>query len=141
MIGGTAIRIQLSMKDGVRFSGSTRGPRLKIGLLVVATLVVGLFILKPLYRLGKGWRARQLSRQAESFIAAGRWEDAVPKARAAYQLMPDEPAALRAVAQLQSDTGEASAATARRALFGRWKMHHSMPVRSLLPNCSASPSP
>ena len=84
--------------------------RLKIGLLVVATLVVGLFILKPLYRLGKGWRARQLSRQAESFIAAGRWEDAVPKARAAYQLMPDEPAALRAVAQLQSATGDASAA-------------------------------
>ena len=35
---------------------------------------------------------------------------------------------------------EASAATGRRALFGRWKMRHSILVRSFQQNCSASPS-
>jgi len=53
--------------------------------------------------------ARQLSRQAESFIAAGRWEDAVPKARG-LPIDAREPTALRAVAQLQSATGDVSAA-------------------------------
>jgi len=84
--------------------------RLSIGLVVAAAVLLGIFTIKPLYRLGKGWRARQLSLEAEGFITAGRWEDATLKARAAYQLMPDEPAAIRAIAHLQSATGDMSAA-------------------------------
>lgn len=74
-------------------------------VLAAGLIIVGMVTFKPIYRVGKGWRARQLSQQAEAFIATERWDDAMAKARAAYQLKPDEPAAVRAVARLQSAAG------------------------------------
>ena len=68
------------------------------------------FEFKPIYRAGKGWRARQLAAQAEALTVQEKWPDALAKARAAYQLMPGEPAAIRAVARLQNAAGNAPAA-------------------------------
>lgn len=78
--------------------------------LVLLGLAAAALALKPLYRAGKNWRSRQLSVQAEGFISAGKWEEAAGQARAAYQLSPEEPAALRAVAHLQGATGHPSEA-------------------------------
>ena len=68
------------------------------------------FEFKPAYRAAKGWRARQLAGQAEALTAQEKWPDAAAKAGAAYKLMPNEPAAIRAVAHLQNAGGNATAA-------------------------------
>ena len=65
-----------------------------------------------LYKIGKAWRARQLSHQAEDLILSERWEEAASKARVAYQLKIDEPDAIRAVAHLQSASGHPGEALA-----------------------------
>src|SRR5438067_12118167 len=64
----------------------------------------------PIYRAIKGWRARQLARGAEEFVSKQAWQDATSKARSAYQLKPDEPAAIRAVAHIERATGHPSGA-------------------------------
>ena len=68
------------------------------------------FEFKPVYRAAKGWRARQLAAAAEGLTAEEKWTEAGAKAGAAYRLMPNEPAAIRAVAHLQNVTGHAAAA-------------------------------
>ena len=82
---------------------------LAAGLCAVAALALA-FEAKPVYRAVKGWRARQMAQQAEALTAQEKWPAALGKARAAYQLMPDEPAAMRAVAHLQNATGNPAAA-------------------------------
>src|SRR5258708_30055461 len=77
---------------------------------IAATLVLVAAAVRPVYRWGKAWRGRALAAEAEPLIEAGKWEDAVSKARAAYQLAPDEPATLRALAHLYSRVGAATAA-------------------------------
>ena len=79
------------------------------GFCAVAALVLA-FEFKPVYRAVKGWRARHLAAQAEALTAQEKWPEALAKARAAYQLQPGEPAAIRAVAHLQNAAGNAAAA-------------------------------
>ena len=79
------------------------------GFCALAGLVLA-FEFKPVYRAVKGWRARHLAAQAEDLTGQEKWTDALAKARAAYQLQPGEPAAIRAVAHLQNAAGNAAAA-------------------------------
>jgi len=86
------------------------GKRFRTRLIIIATVLLLLLAAliggKPIYHWGKRWRARQLAAQAEAALDAGRWEEASGKARAAYQLTVEEPAALRAVARVEGTTGQ-----------------------------------
>jgi tetratricopeptide (TPR) repeat protein len=70
------------------------------------------FSAKPLYREGKAWRARRLSLEVERYVGEGRVEEAMERARRAYQLKPDEPAAMRAVARVEGAAGRQPSAIA-----------------------------
>jgi predicted Zn-dependent protease len=80
---------------------------------------------KPIYRAGKGWRARHLAADAEVLMTEEKWADALTKVKAAYQLEPDEPEAMRAVAHFQNATGNAAAA------LSFWKQLDELKVLSL----------
>src|SRR5687767_13048354 len=80
-----------------------------LGFGIIIAILVTLYA-RPLYKAGKAWRARQLAGQAEKFLLEENWTEAAQKAQAGYQLKPDEPATIRAVARLQSLTGHATEA-------------------------------
>jgi hypothetical protein len=82
-----------------------RRKRMIIIASIILALIAGGVAARPVYRWVKAWRARQLAAQAEVAIKAGNLEEALSKARAAYQLSVDEPASLRAVAQVDSAAG------------------------------------
>ena len=91
-----------SDKQPVVKSGKpTAWVRVLVWVLVAGVLLGTLLLAKPLYREGKAWRARRLSLQVEQLVGEGRLEEAMEKARAAYQLKPDEPASIRAVAWVE----------------------------------------
>src|SRR6266446_7258062 len=81
------------------------------GVLVV---VIGAVVVefKPLYGLVKGWRARRLVEKVETEIRDEKLRDAMNHAQAAYQLKPDEPKAMRAVARLNGLIGRPAKAVA-----------------------------
>lgn len=68
-------------------------------LLLLATL---LLLARPTRHAIKAWQARRHARQAYEFIATQKWNDAQKEATAAYQLAPNEPEAIRAVARFLS---------------------------------------
>lgn len=80
-------------------------------VLLILVIAAGIGF-NPAYRFAKKWRSRQLARHAEAFIIQEKWTEAVAKARSAYQLQPDEPAAIRAVAHLESASGHPNTAIA-----------------------------
>jgi predicted Zn-dependent protease len=87
-----------------------------ISFSILAVLLVVLAIqARPLYRAIKGWRARALAGEVDELIAKDQFEAAAEKARAAYQLKPDEPAAVRALARLSSLSGNSAGA------IGYWR--------------------
>lgn len=92
-------------------AGKKRRRRRLVAAGVAAVVALGLALAaKPIYRAVKGWRARQMAQAAEALTGQEKWADALAKARAAYQLRPEEPAAIRAVAHLQNAAGNAAAA-------------------------------
>ncbi len=92
-------------------AGKKRRRRRLVAAGVAAVVAVGLAVAaKPSYRAVKGWRARQMALAAEALTGQEKWADALAKARAAYQLRPEEPAAIRAVAHLQNAVGNPAAA-------------------------------
>ncbi len=80
-----------------------RRRRLLIGA-IVPLLVVALVVIfaRPAAHAIKAWQARRHARQAFALIEAEKWSEAQREATAAYQLWPNEPEALRAVARLLS---------------------------------------
>lgn len=78
---------------------------LKIAACLGVLLILGIVFAPNLYRVGKSWRVRQLTQQAEELIKLEKWEEASAKAQAAYQLKIDEPAAVRTAAHLKRATG------------------------------------
>ena len=60
-------------------------------------------------------RRRRLATKAEAYLRAGNWQEATVKARDAYFIKPNEPAAIRMVARVQGRTGHFTAAA------GLWK--------------------
>jgi hypothetical protein len=81
-----------------------------IGALLLIGVIAAGTQSKALYGMFKGWRARTLAQKVETLIDSREWQAAAEKAQAAYQLSPTEPAAIRAVARLQSSAGRGSAA-------------------------------
>ena len=63
-----------------------------------------------LYNWVQGVRSRRMAVKAEAEILGGNLEEAVNKARLAYQTKPDEPAAIRIAARVQRLTGQAAGA-------------------------------
>ena len=58
----------------------------------------------------QGFRSRRMAAKAEAEILGGNLEEAVIKARTAYQTKPDEPTAIRIAAKVQRLTGQSAAA-------------------------------
>ncbi len=100
----------------------THRPRIILGLALVVLIGVG-FSAKPVYRAGKGWRSRQLARQAQALMTAEKWEEASRKARAAFQLKPNEPETIRAAGRLESLSGRHANA------LGFWKQLEELKAR------------
>ncbi len=84
--------------------------RLLIVLAVALALVLGaVFGGRPVMHAIKAWQARRHAQSAFAFLEKEQWNDARKEATAAYQLWPDEPEAIRAVARFLSRTRQAQA--------------------------------
>ena len=68
--------------------------------LLVAVVPVAFISLKPAYGSFRAWRAERLTVAAEQMIAAGRWDEALNKASAAYGLASRAPRTVRLVATI-----------------------------------------
>lgn len=80
-----------------------RRRRVIVGALALLLLIAAAFLLaRPTARAIKDWQARRHASKAMRLIAAQDWEAAQTEAIAAYQLAPNEPAALRATARFLS---------------------------------------
>ncbi|MEY2502817.1 MAG: hypothetical protein QOI07_3151 [Verrucomicrobiota bacterium] len=83
-------------------------------LVIVATallvLVLGaVFGARPVAHAVKAWQSRRHAGEAFSLMEKEQWNDARKEATAAYQLWPDEPQAIRAVARFLSRTRQPQA--------------------------------
>ena len=90
-----------------------RKRRRTLAIVAAAVLVIfgaAMFEIKPALAEISAWRARRFAAKAEIDLAAENWQPAQVKAQVAYRIRPDEPAAIRAVARLQSLTGNSAAA-------------------------------
>lgn len=77
---------------------------------VLVVFAAAMFEMQPALEEIRRWRARRYAAKAEVDMAAESWQSAQLKAHMAYQIRPDEPAAIRTVARLQSFTGNSSSA-------------------------------
>jgi hypothetical protein len=68
-------------------------------LVLVLAILFGFFGRRPAGHAIRGWQARRHAQKAFAFIDKEQWDDARSEAMAAYQLSPDQPEALRAVAR------------------------------------------
>lgn len=87
---------------------SSEGNRHRWRVLVwlgLPLVLASFFFARPAYHGLKSWRARQLAAQAERLLSAQQWSAAGEKAQAAFLIGPREPAAIRAVAQLETAAG------------------------------------
>lgn len=80
-----------------------------------------MFEMKPALIEISRWRSRRYAAKAELDLAAENWQPAQVKARMAYQIRPDEPAAIRAVARLESLTGNTTTAVQFWAILKKAK--------------------
>src|ERR1051326_4779790 len=80
--------------------------------LIIAGIIVALFALlllivgRPVAHALRAWQARRHARHAFTLIDQRKWSEARSEAIAAYQLTPNEPESLRAVARLLSRVGQ-----------------------------------
>jgi hypothetical protein len=76
-------------------------------VLLLLLVIVGIFFGgRPASHAIKAWQARRHAAKAFVFLEEQKWNDARAEATAAYQLRPNEPQALRAVARYLSRTGQ-----------------------------------
>ncbi len=68
-------------------------------VVLVLAILFGIFGRRPAGNAIKAWQARRHAQKAFDFINKEQWDDARSEAMAAYQLSPDQPEALRAVAR------------------------------------------
>lgn len=86
--------------------------RRRILVSVIVLVVVGLGVLFgtwPVLHRVKAWQARRHAATAFALMEKEQWNDARKEATAAYQLWPNEPQAIRAVARFLSRTRQAQA--------------------------------
>ena len=83
-------------------------------LAIVGFLLTGVCVIaveyRTLYEWVQGVRSRRMAVKAEAEILSGNLDEAVNKARIAYQTKPDEPAAIRIAARVQRLAGQSAAA-------------------------------
>jgi len=89
-----------------------RRTALVLGVWIFVVLGAALFEIKPALREISFWRSRRYATKAEVDLSAENWQSAQLKASLAYQIQPEEPTAIRAVARLQSLTGNSAGALA-----------------------------
>jgi hypothetical protein len=68
-------------------------------LVLVFAILFGIFGRRPAGQAIRAWQARRHAQKAFAFINKEQWDDARSEAMAAFQLSPDQPDALRAVAR------------------------------------------
>ena len=68
-------------------------------VVLVLAILFGVFGRRPTGRAIRGWQAQRHAKKAFAFINKEQWDDARSEAMAAFQLSPDQPEALRAVAR------------------------------------------
>src|ERR1700758_4965309 len=73
------------------------------GLFLLAMAVL---VAKPARKAILSWQARRHAQRAFTFIDQQKWREARDEATAAYQLQPNEPQAVRAVARFLSRAGQ-----------------------------------
>jgi hypothetical protein len=84
--------------------------RLFLALALVLALLLGAaFGGRPAMHAIKAWQARRHADKAFAFLEKEQWNEARKEATAAYQLWPDEPEAIRAVARFLSRTRQPAA--------------------------------
>jgi hypothetical protein len=88
--------------EELRLRGRKRRNLLRIVLVLVVSVVVIFFGARPAAHSIKAWQARRHAYRAFTYIQNEQWNDAQKEASAAYQLVPTEPQALRAVARFLS---------------------------------------
>src|SRR4029077_14378641 len=66
---------------------------------IVLAILFGVFGRRPAGHAIRAWQAKRHAQKAFAFINKEQWDDARSEAMAAYQLSPDQPEALRAVAR------------------------------------------
>ncbi|PYI93045.1 MAG: hypothetical protein DME97_06985 [Verrucomicrobia bacterium] len=89
----------------------TRKRRRLLGLLLLLLLLLlgAVFGGRPVMHAIKAWQARRHAQQAFALVEKEQWNDARKEATAAYQLWPNEPQAIRAIARFLSRTRQAQA--------------------------------
>ncbi|PZR71999.1 MAG: hypothetical protein DLM73_14295 [Chthoniobacterales bacterium] len=84
--------------------------RLLIALVLASLLALGgVFGGRPVLHGIKAWQARRHARTAFALLEKEQWNDARKEASAAYQLWPEEPEAIRAIARFLSRTRQPQA--------------------------------
>src|SRR3954447_6776416 len=84
--------------------------RLVTAAIVIVALVLGVvFGARPVLHQVKAWQARRHAETAFALMEKEQWNDARKEATAAFQLWPNEPPAIRAVARFLSRTRQAQA--------------------------------
>ena len=68
-------------------------------VVLVLAILFGVFGRRPAGHAIRAWQAQRHAQKAFDFINKEQWDDARSEAMAAYQLSPDQPEALRAVAR------------------------------------------
>src|SRR4029077_172244 len=68
-------------------------------VVLVLAILFGMFGRRPAGRAIRAWQAQRHAQKAFDFIDKEQWDDARSEAMAAFQLSPDQPEALRAVAR------------------------------------------
>jgi tetratricopeptide (TPR) repeat protein len=86
-----------------------RKRRLVIVLVLLFAALAASLAAGPVYHRLKAWRARHLAAQAERLMAEKKFDPAAQKAKAAYLIWPGEPKAIRAVAKIQTLSGQPNA--------------------------------
>ena len=100
----------IMLTDAERAARSRKRRRLVIAAMVlVAVLLGGLFGGRPAVHAIKAWQARRHATTAFALMEKEQWNDARKEETAAYQLWPNEPQAIRAVARFLSRTRQAQA--------------------------------
>src|SRR5437870_83846 len=84
--------------------------RIIVSLIVLVVLALGAFFGgRPVLHRIKAWQARRHAQTAFTLMEKEQWNDARKEATAAYQLWPNEPEAIRAVARFLSRTRQPQA--------------------------------
>src|SRR5579864_6682922 len=91
------------------FRTRTRRRLIIAAIVTFCLLVIGFFVARPIRTAVRAWQGRKHAERAFALIDQQNWAQARNEAISAYQLSPNEPEAVRAVARLFSRAGHTDA--------------------------------